>query len=166
MRTLKFSLLLAVLVPVNSLSEKQEYFAAFVAIKAILIDYFVVNEPKLDFIFCGPNSEALADRLLREKQPGIIFQVTKKCNGFQTEIFMAKTSSNELMFVPQAHRGSFSVQDMIVENRNFIQVKNMKTVDLFTSFWYSPGHSQQTHVQSIQSVLARHYAMADSVIFP
>ena len=162
MRTLKLALLLAVLVSVDSLSERQENFAAFAALKAILIDYFVVNDLKVDIFFYGPNSETLANRLLRVNSPKLSTQVIcldslNKATINAPSIFLFDSLShyesftkekdftsesfiNQVVFYPKARIESLPLDfGLTEEGRHFILVINETTVDLVTNFWFTPG---------------------------
>jgi hypothetical protein len=63
MKTLKFSFFFAVFELVNSQIDGKREFAALAAIKGVLQDHFVLNEPKVDLLYFGPESEVMVGKL-------------------------------------------------------------------------------------------------------
>jgi hypothetical protein len=77
MKTLTLTLLVVGFMLVNSQSDQKTELAVFGAIKGVLEDHFEPYEPKVDVYFCGPDSEVLGNKLLREKPTELAVQVIR-----------------------------------------------------------------------------------------
>jgi hypothetical protein len=166
MKTLKFAIYLTFIVIASSQSTAKSEFAVLEAIKGILRNHFATHEQKIDLIFNGPNSENLAEGLLRGKPeevscrvisldqvdeiqpdfPSIIlfdsFEYLKQTSNKIKEISEDGVWHNHLLYVP---KGNFDIieiltqKNIVKENHNFISVVNDTTVDLVTGFRFLPG---------------------------
>lgn len=59
------------------LDKEEVDLTAFSAIKGVINGYFAIYKPDIDLFYCGPKSEALAQKLLREKPLEISIRPTK-----------------------------------------------------------------------------------------
>jgi hypothetical protein len=186
MRALKLSLLLTFFVLVNSLSEKQENFAVFVALKAILTDYFAVNEPKINVGFYGRNSGVLVDKLLKETSLELSVQVIEFGSAKNQEIFYplillfdsvwhfdvfnasiyAKKPINSIVYIQNASNEYLYRNGLGKEAQNIIRVVNDTAVDLVTSFRYSPGNCNGSVYRTINQFSINTMRWKNDTFFP
>jgi hypothetical protein len=177
MKTLKFSLLLAVLVLAKSQSLDKMDWVAFEAIKGVLEHHFAVHQPKVDLYFCGPTSAVLANKLLREKPVEVSIRVIDIDNVDMLHIDVPSivlfdsgehfnrsdhklailgkygARQNSLVYAPKKGEidviAHLSEINFAYENENYIRVVNDSTVDLVTGFYYSHDVCKSTRYKTI-----------------
>ena len=85
MKTIKVWLVLVFCVLVNSQIDRRfglevknnANIAVLEAIKGILTNHFALVEPHVDLFYCGPESEVLAGKLLREKTAEVTIRAVR-----------------------------------------------------------------------------------------
>jgi hypothetical protein len=169
-------------------------FAALQAIKGVLKQHFVLHEPKVDFFFSGPKSEDLADELLRDMTIDISIRVIRLDKVEEPQInfpsiflfdsddyfydmtykieWASKTGvfHNHLIYAPRRRQidiiAYLSQMNFAFENQNFIKIVNDTTVDLVTSFRFTPGNCNSTNYKAINRFSTKTMKWEDETFFP
>jgi hypothetical protein len=177
MKTLKFSLLFTIYTLMGFQSSESFESAVYEAIKAVLKDHFALHEPKVDLFFYGPESEILANELLRDKVLEVSVRVIRMDTAKELQvdfpsIFLFDTCEhshemfgkikwtsqngllhNNLVYAPKKGKldiiALLSKNKFAFENQNFITIVENSTVDLVTSFKYSPEICNSIYYQKI-----------------
>jgi hypothetical protein len=194
MKTLNLSFLVAVFVLVSSERNDRTDLVVFGAIKGVLEDHFAPHEPKVDLYFSGPDSEDLANKLLREKPAEVSVQVIRLDGFKQVQLnspsillfdsgehhlkvyynitWTSKSGlwHNHLVYAPKTGAldvlAEFSRLNMSYENQNFIEIVNDTTVDLVTAFSFSPEKCNSPHYKTINRFSTNTMKWQNQTFFP
>lgn len=170
MKKFNFALVLSVFVLAHGQVEPEtteyEYQMMFEAIKKLLRDHFVPNEPKVDFYYSGNSSEDLAEFLLQANLdlsvtvtrfdvvqkvqinfPSVLLfdSMTHYWNAAKKITWTSKNDLwlNQLIYVLNLGDADpieeFSKIGHFVENQSIIKYISDVTIDLITGFRFSPG---------------------------
>jgi hypothetical protein len=202
MKTLEVLLLVAVFVTVNchtkqafdlKMYEKAE-LTVIEAIKKLFQNYYCLEEPKVDIMYIGMRSEALAEKLLCEKPPEVSLRVIRleeldQVNLSSPAILLVDSYelyykhfikinknnlhpvwSNLLIFVPVVNGqdliAAYQAHSVAIDNANFLRIVNDSTVDLVTGFSFEPGKFRQPQYKTINRFSASNMKWDNDTFFP